>query len=298
MSHAHWAASLGRAAGVGVFVVGSTFWVWQAAGAWATDALTYRAGAAAFINGSDPWSASHAGWSFAALPPTVLLFIPAALMPEALFVVAWQTLTIASAVMIVRRLRLNWWWILYPPLTFGVMVGNPAVAGLAALLMGLPLLGVTLRPHLIPAAGWRSASAFGAILLVTLAAMPTYIASFPDVVARHAIESGPPVNLWMSPGMVLAGATLVLLATVDRRAAAWLVVPAIGPSVGWYGFTMVMPVASLPLAVATSLPINGIGAWAIAGYSLFRFVRARLERASVSGGMSGDEPSRPRPPSA
>jgi hypothetical protein len=274
------AVSLGRAGGVAIFVTGSVFWIWQAAESWATDALTYRAGAAAFIAGADPWSVSHAGWSFAALPPTVILFLPAALMPEAVFVVAWQTLTIASAVAIVRRLRLQWWWILYPPLTFGVMVGSPAVAGLAALLMGLPLVGLILRPHLIFAADWRSISVFGVLLVLTLAVMPAYLASFPDVIARYAIESGQPVNLWASPGMVLAGLTLALLATVDRRAAAWLVGPAIGPSMGWYGFTMVMPVASLPLAVATSLPIHGLGAWAIASYALVRFLRARAERDS------------------
>jgi hypothetical protein len=262
--------------------VGSMFWVWQAVGAWAGDALVYRAGAVALLAGADPWSAGHAGWSFAALPITVLLFVPGALLPEPLFVAAWQSLMIVSAVVIVRRLRLAWWWTLFPPLTLGVILGNPAVPALAALLAGLPVVGLSLRPQLLLVAGWRSAVVVVVLVLVSLALMLAYITSFSQTMTRYAIESGAPINLWGGPGMVVSAIALALLATEDRRAAAWLVAPAFGPGLGWYGYTMVMPVASVPLAVATSLPVHGIGAWAVTGYALIRFMRARDHRTGAA----------------
>ena len=266
--------TLATLCGVAVFTTVSMFWLWQAGNAWASDALTYRAGALAFLAGVDPWSAGHAGWSFAGLPVTVILFVPGALVPQPVFVGAWQALTIASAIVIVQRLHLQWWWLLYPPLTIGVILGNPAIAGLAGLLAGLPVIGLVLRPHLVVSARWRSVAVFGALVVVSFALMPTYLSLYTTIMARYAVESGAPVNLWASPGMVVAAVALALLATVDRRAAAWLVVPATGPSIGWYGFTMIMPLASLPLAVATSLPIHGLGAWAIVGYALVRFLSA------------------------
>lgn len=259
-----------RAGAIAAFTFGAVFWILLLP--WASDALVYRAGAVALLAGGDPWSASNAGWSYAGTPLTTLLFLPSALVAEPVFVAGWQILTLVSAVVIVRGLRLDWWWLLFPPLVAGVMLGNPAVVGMAAVVAGWPLVGLALRPHLLLVAGWRSVVAFGALSLVALALLPTYVTALPSITARYAIESGTPVTLWGSWGVVPAIVALALLWRVDRKAAAWLVMPAIGPAMGWYGFIMLMPVASLALAVAGSVPVPSVGSIAIVAYALWRSI--------------------------
>src|SRR6185437_11687160 len=74
-------------------------------------------------------------------PTSVVLFAPATLLPESLFVAAWVLLSAASAVFVVRRVGLPIWWLLFPPLLEGVWSGNPGVVLMALLVAGHPVLG-------------------------------------------------------------------------------------------------------------------------------------------------------------
>ena len=266
--------------GVTAFTAMSTFWVLLIVpGAIAMDALIYRAGAAELIGG-DPWAASQQNMYFAAPPLEAFAFLPAALLPVPVFVAVWVGLSVVGGIVIVRRLSLPVWWLLYPPLVAGMIGGNPALLGMAAVVGGWRLLGVILRPQLILVVGWRVAAVFVALSLAAIAVRPDFLTGLGANIARYQEQSGVPINFWMSPLMVPAIVGLALLWRVDRHAASWLVMPAIGPTIGWYGFTMVMPIRSLPLAIACILPTPGLGAAAITVYAFWRWWTLRDAVAS------------------
>jgi hypothetical protein len=139
---------------------------------------------------------------------------------------------------------------------------------------GWRLVGVVVRPQLLAVVGWRVAAVFVALSLGAILLRPDFIAHLAEIAARYQTQSGS-VNFWLSPLMIPALAALALLWRVDRHAASWLVMPAVGPAMGWYGFTMVMPVRSLPLALACIFPMPGLGAAAITVYALWRWWRVR-----------------------
>jgi hypothetical protein len=254
--------------GTAVFVAGAAFWVLLGiTGAFGLDALIYRAGAAEVLSG-DPWTAGNRGWAFSAPPLEAFAFLPATLIPADLFAIGWVMVSAVAAVVIVRRLELPAWWLAFPPLIAGVVLGNPAIVGMAAILTGWKVVGLVLRPQLLLVASWRAVGIFAVLSLLALALRPDFIDVARNLVTSYGIQSGTPVNLWGSPLMVPALMSLALLWRVDRKAAAWLVMPAVGPAMGWYGYAMVMPVRSVFLGIACAIPIHGLGALAIVAYAL------------------------------
>src|SRR5450830_1845858 len=164
------------------------YWAWQTVAGIFTDCpahldtvgidgrLYYRA-AATFVAGGDPWTAASAQtltntWPpssalvhflFTGPPPTVLAFVPFVWIPEDAFVVGWLGLSVAAAVYTTRRLHLPLWWILFPPLVSGLVVGNPQIVCLALLLSGstwLQSLAAPMKAYaVIPMVGerqWRA----------------------------------------------------------------------------------------------------------------------------------------------
>jgi hypothetical protein len=251
------------------FGVASAFWL--SVVPFGNDALVYREGAARLLSG-DPWAVTVAGYSYAAPPLEALPFLPFVPLPAAAFLAMWLGLTIAAAAWIVRRLRLDATYLLYPPLVMGVALGNPAVLGMACVVGGLPLLGLVLRPHLVLVAPRRAVVAFAVLSGLMLVVRPDFPGALATIVARYAAESRP-INFWASPLMAPAILAIALLARVDRTAAAWLLMPAIGPAMGWYGFAMVLPVRSRALALACALPIPFAGATAIVVYAAWAGLR-------------------------
>lgn len=257
-----------------VFLLLSAWWLLHVTlGLFGSDAQVYREGAVALLSGS-PWEATHNGWRFAAPPLTAMAFLPATLLPGPVFGVLFVALSGLGAVLIVRRIGLPMWWIAYPPLVFGVLLGNPAVLGMTALVMGWPLVGLILRPHLALVANRRVLAVFVVLSLLAVIVRPDFLTVALTLGSRYS-EQSDPVNLWGSPLMAPALVSLALLWTVDRKAAAWLVMPAVGPAMGWYGYAMVMPVGSLALALACAIPVSGIGGIAITVFALARWWRLR-----------------------
>ena len=252
---------------LGVYGVISAFWLTTVP--FLNDATLYRDAAGRLIGG-DPWTGTSAGYSYAAPPLEALPFLPLALLPAPFFLILWLVCSTVAAVWIVRSLGRDLTFLLYPPLVIGVALGNPAVVGMACVFAGIPLVGLIFRPQLLWIAGRRSIVAFAALSMAAVLLRPDFIGAVAEITQRYATESRA-INFWATPLMAPAVLALVLLARVDRRAAAWLVMPAIGPAMGWYGFMMVMPVRSRILAVACALPIPFVGATAIAVYA---FVRA------------------------
>ena len=113
---------------------------------------------------------------FSGLPPTVLAFIPFAALPESVTAWGWVGLSVAAAILIVRRLKLSWWYLAFPPLVLGVYAGNPQIALLALLLVGAGPLGAVLKVYaVVPMAGegrWRALALTGAIFAASVAVAP------------------------------------------------------------------------------------------------------------------------------
>jgi hypothetical protein len=264
--------TLGSPLVLGLFGAVSAFWLVDAR--FGNDALLYREAAAQLVGGA-PWSSVVGGYSYAAPPLQAVPFLPFLPLPPVAFVVIWLSLCAVAGAWIVRSLGLGPAYLLFPPLVFGVALGNPAVVGMACVLAGVPLIGLILRPHLALVASPRALLVFAILSGLAIVLRPDYLVAVGDVARRYAAESRS-INFWATPLMIPAALALILLARTDRGAAAWLVMPAIGPAMGWYGLVMVLPVRSRALAVACALPVPFLGAGAIGVYSLWAWRRRRL----------------------
>jgi hypothetical protein len=261
-------ATLGSPLVLGLFGAVSAFWLIDAR--FGNDALLYREAAAQLVGGA-PWSSFVGGYSYAAPPLQAVPFLPFLGLSPVGFLAIWLSLSAVAGAWIVRTLQLGPAYLLFPPLVFGVALGNPAVVGMACVLAGVPLIGLILRPHLALVASRRALIVFAILSGLAIVLRPDYVAAIGDVARRYAAESRS-INFWATPLMIPAALALLLLARTDRAAAAWLVMPALGPAMGWYGFAMVLPARSTALAVACALPVPFLGATAIVVYCVVRVV--------------------------
>ena len=246
----------------------------------ARDFRIYRAGAAALLNDGDPWAAfdrwNGTDWHFAALPPAAQLFVPFALLPDGVGMALFMALSAAVAWLALRRLGLPIWWLLFPPLTEGLVAGNPQILLFGLLVVGGPLAragAAALKVYaIVPVLArreWRAAAVTAAVFAASVAvgwtAWGTYIAEFGAITARITQESHGGVSATMLldpkifgaalpsdgivrlvPGLLLYGlvALLVLGAALrDVRAAGWLAVPLLWPAAEYHLATLAIPAA-------------------------------------------------------
>ena len=246
------------------------------------DAVLYARGARAFLDGGDPWNAVLVGsgqtFHFSGLPPTVLGFLPFALLPESVTAWGWVGISFAAAVLIVRCLKLPWWYLAFPPTVLGVYAGNPQIALLALLLVGAGPVGAILKIYaVVPMAGegrWRALALTGAIFGASIAVVPalwtSWWAQLGSVSATLVGEANGGFSAWGQPWPLLAAAVVALLAIAwhDRRAAGWLAVPALWPASEYYYATMILPIATPLLAFAMAIPWYGVPAFVTIGYAV------------------------------
>jgi hypothetical protein len=267
--------------------------------------LYYRA-AQTWLSGGDPWTAytqtntwppgpQLVTFFFTGPPPTVLAFAPFTVFPEALFVPAWLGLTVAAAVYTLRRLSLPIWWLLFPPLAAGIVVGNPQVVCLALLLSGsnvLRALAVPMKAYAVfPLFGegrWRALAILviaGGISLVAFWPLwSQYVTDYRAIQDWLVGATHGGFSATRDPRLfAITAAAIVALAVIDRRAAGWLAVPAIWPAAQFYYATFALPVITpvfaAILAVGSHRP-DAVVPWAIVAYSAWR-IAARLR----SGGL-------------
>lgn len=248
-------------------------WISQS-GSLGLDARIYHRAAAAWLAGGDPWAASvtiSAGltFHFAGLPPSVLAFAPTAWLPEAVVAVAWIVGSFAAGAWIIRRLGLEWWWLLFPPLVMGALSANPGVVLLALLLTRWPPaegLAAALKVYaIVPILAerhWRGLAAFG---LLCLAALPLWLAWDPVGVTGRLVQeagggSGATAYWWLIPPTALA---LLVIARFDLRAAAYLAIPALWPSAQYHYAVMALPVIAMWPAILFAVPAPGMPAAAV-----------------------------------
>jgi hypothetical protein len=217
------------------------------------DVRVYREAAATVLGGGDPWAPTSVGVAFAGPPPTLLPFIPLALVPLELAVVITATVLGSAAWWAIRRLGLAPWWMLFPPLFEGLVVGNLDVAVVALLLIPGPLAGLAAVAKIygvVPLLLQRRWAAIGlaiAISALTLPLWPTFIRHLPEIRETLDLQSGG-YSAWGTWFMV---PTVMALWALRRRGASWLVVPALWPDTQIHYSAMSLPAISrFPLAAA------------------------------------------------
>jgi hypothetical protein len=249
------------------------------------DLRIYRLAAAAALAGEDPWSPSVAGFTFAGPPPSLVAYLPAALLPETLAIALYLGITIVASVAVLRWLRVPLWWLIFPPLLESILVINADVVVVALLVGGgrwaalAPVLKVYALVPLAIRGRWREAVVGG--VLVALAGLPLWIPfleALPEVNAALAEQSFGGLSAW---GTWLMIPVVIALIVIGRDGASWLAVPALWPSTQLHYSALALPVAVRSPVVAFLLsfavwPLPAIAAIAYAGEVVIRRWRASL----------------------
>ena len=272
----------------------------------ASDTRIYYRAAQVWLAGGDPWSAAVGPFNFAGLPPTVQLFAPLTLLPEEVAVWLGFFVAVASAVAIVRMLRLPMWWLLFPPLANGVIVANPHILLTALLISSLPVLEAVaslLKIYaVVPLVGQfrvRALVITAVGLIASFALAPNlwfdYIGEMGAITARLNDESAGGFSAAIAPILLAPMAIIILaLALVDRRAASWLAVPALWPASQFFNSTLAMPVlaggGAAWFAAMLAIPSRGVVPIAIAIYAVVRLWQARGEARVRNQGPAGAVP--------
>jgi hypothetical protein len=229
------------------------------------DARTYLAATRAWLSGGDPWSAGYQGVLFAGPPPTLLALAPFAWMPDEAFVALVVVASTVAAVFALRHLRLPAWWILFPPLTEALTVGNPDVLVLALVLAGAGPLAVLLKTYaLIPLAllgRWREVAASVALIALTAPVLPWKQFFGHDVAVTLLTQSDGGKSAWSLP--LLVPLAVVALAAIGRDRS-WWTVPTLWPATQFHYSVLAIPGTFTALAAAVlALPVTGAPAAAL-----------------------------------
>jgi hypothetical protein len=267
-----------------------------------TDAHLYYRASEAWLDGSNPWQVAvenqGSTYHYVALPTTTMLIAPFTALSESFFVPLWIGVQAAAGVYIVRRLRLPWWWLAFPPLVNGVLAGNPSSLVLALLLASSsvaasigPLLKAYAFLPLIGATRWRAIAILVAGTAATLFIAPDlWTMFFSDAgvrTERLVKQSDGGFSAYGSPIILVAAvAALLVIARRDVRAAGWLAPIALWPGSQFHWSTLAMPVMTLPMAYLLALPAHGLPPIAVIVYALVDEARAWRARRSLESERS------------
>jgi len=276
---------------------------WQIVG---FDGHIYYHGSAAWLAGQNPWATGAVlngfPFSYAGLPPTVILLSPLTLLGEQAFVWLWLGISFASAIVIVRALRLPILWVAYPPLLQGVLAANPHVLLLALLVAGGTWAGVLASVIKIvaiaPLVGerrWRALLLAAAALGLSVVLFPGLWSSFLDQAGavQNIInaESRGGLSAWGRPYLLIPIViSLGVLALIDGRAAAWLVVPALFPTTQYYYAMFALPLDPF-LAAAMAFPAQFVPPLVTIGYTAVRVGRVMWRRSGRTPRLTDPIPS-------
>ena len=263
-------------------------------GTFAIDLRIYRAAADAALHGLDPWTAGVAGLTFAAPPPTLIPYLPSAVMPEPVAIAVYGAITVAAAVLALRALRLPLWWLLFPPISDSIIVLNPDVV-VVALIVALPRFAaaaVILKIYAaVPLALTQRWLPLVLGLLLCLLSVPwwsDFRAALPSIETSLASQSFGGLSAW---GTWLMIPTVLALVALWKRGAEWLAVPALWPYTQLHYAALALPVAATDAVVAflLSFPVFGLVPLATVYYAVRVIAGARL--ASYRSGARNSDPS-------
>lgn len=243
------------------------------------DGLLYSRAAAAWLDGADPWDVTVNGLVYlAAPPPTLIPFVLTAWMPETLVRSIWVLIGFAAVVMTVRRLRLPIWCVLFPPSIFAVLHGSIEPVMVLCLVSRWRSLAPLMKLYaIIPMAingQWRALVWSAAVLVVSAPFLPwaQFAAHAPEIVPRLVEQTGggySAIGDWP-----LTAAVIVSLCLIDRRVAAFAIVPALWPNSAPQYAAMLLPVAHRLPVVALFLAVPTTRGAAAAGIVVTALIRA------------------------
>ena len=239
------------------------------------DARLYRQAAAAAISGGNPWAVHADGTAFAGPPPTLMFYLPTALVPEQLATVLVIIVGVVAGVWAVRRLELPLWWLLFPPLFEALIVGNPDALVLALLLVRNPLAGLAagLKIYaLIPLVYQRRWRAVAVAAIVAACSLPLVALFLSNLGAVSTVldEQTADLSAWGSWVLI---PTIGALFVLRRRGAEWLAVPALWPNTQRHYAALSLPAVKdspigaavmslgIPLAPAVAVMLMAIESW-------------------------------------
>lgn len=217
------------------------------------DVTIYREAADRALDGLDPWAATVSGVQFAGPPPSVLFFIPMALVPLPVAIILTTGVLLGSATWAIRRLSLPLWWLLFPPIFESIIVGNLDVLVMALLLARGPIAGLApvakiygVIPLLVQRR-WTPLAVAIAVSALSAPLWPDFLANL-DGISQALDDQAQGFSAWGSWFMI---PVLLALWVLRRRGAEWLVVPAIWPHTQThYGALSLPVVARYPVAAA------------------------------------------------
>jgi hypothetical protein len=259
---------------------------YRALNAWRLDTFgldlrIYRLAADAWIHGADPWASSVLGLTFAGPPPSLLPYLPAALLPEAVAITLYSLLSVGAALLALRALHLPLWWLLFPPISESLIVLNPDVL-VIALLVAVPRLAglaVVFKIYAaIPLAltrRWVALAVGLGLCLLSLPLLPDFLAHRDAITAALVVQSDVGASAW---GTWLLVPTVVALVWLRGRGAEWLTVPAIWPYTQLHYAAIALPVAARDPVVAylLSFPVPLVAPIATIYYAVRLWSRPRL----------------------
>jgi hypothetical protein len=253
----------------------------------AIDARHYQRAASVWLAGGNPWSVTESGVPYAAGPHTLLFYAPTSLLPLAGSVAVWMLIGIAASVWLVRRLRLPWWYLLFPPLAHAMWNGNPQNLALALLVAGGPIaaaLAVALKLYagLALIGRWRDLIVAGLVLVATLPFLPWQLYLEQGLGVGSHLASAWNGSAWRLP--LLIPPTLLALWVLRRRGAEWFIVPAVFPATQFYYVAMALPalVGRPLLAAALALPMILMTPLVVIAFAAWTLYEDRLRRTTTA----------------
>jgi len=228
------------------------------------DARIYTHAAASWLSGGDPWGSSVQGFLFAAPPPTLLPFVPFAVLGETASSILWVAGSLVAGFVVIRTLKLPSSWMLFPPLVNGILAGNADVLIVAALLRGgsvTAALAAFLKIYaIVPLVGerrWRALVITAATLAGSALFLPWWqflaqSGSIASTLARQAIGLSSYGTPWLMVGTALA------LARLGPRLAGWLAVPALWPSTQLHYSMLALPALASMRSTPTAFLVAAI----------------------------------------
>jgi hypothetical protein len=246
------------------------------------DAVVYTEAARAWFGGGDPWHTSGYAIAFGAPPPSLLPYMPFVWLPNPVVSISWVGIAAASAFYSIRRLRMPLWWLVFPPVSLGIIAGSSALLVLALLVGGgvVPrAAGVVARAYaavpLVILGQWRPLILAAGAIALTLPMWPMYIADRDRVIDAFQVQTGGGLSALTVPWLIPVAA--ISLVALGRRRAAWLIVPAFWPDNQLYYASLALPaLAASPLVAASiAVPIPGLVAVGLAAQAILERWRAQ-----------------------
>lgn len=244
-----------------------------------SDASLYFAATQAWVAGGDPWSVTLDGIAFAGPPPTLLLNVPLLPFGPGVAPGFWFVADVLGWLVVMWRLGLGPWWILFPPFLEGVFPGNPdpALAGLAV--VGGAWIAALMKPYSVPsilADGlWRHVAVAAAVAVVSVFVLPwgVFIAQFASIQAALADQSRS-LSAWGDPLLMVAVA--IALPVLGIRTALRLVVPTLWPNAQLHYSVFSARAGAESAALAVALAAPGYTAQLVVVYAAWVLARRVL----------------------